>query len=289
MCASVQSLYHDISGGWDIEYVKRKGHFSMPANHFHDHYELYYLCEGERMYFVHDRSYRVKAGDLVLIDRQVLHKTSDTGMPDHERIVIYVQHEWLETAYPEDITLLTSPFKNDVPVLSLPVQQLPGLKRVIDEMVEELHQQPVGCAIRLRHAIIEVMLMAARALSLEGSSPPEAEPESPLHMKMIKVVQYLNDHYTDVLSLTAIAQQFAISSYYFSRIFKSTTGFAFSEYINLIRLKEAQRLLRETDLKITDIALKTGFDNFSHFGKAFKKMAGVPPRAYRDANKEFPK
>ena len=242
MSALVQSLYHDSSGGWDIDYVKRKGHFSMPANHFHNHYELYYLCEGERMYFVHDRSYRVKAGDLVLIDRQVLHKTSDTGMPDHERVVIYIQHEWIEAAYPEDIALLTSPFKRDVPVLSLPAEQLPALKRVIDDLVEEMNQQPLGCDIRLRHAIIELMLMAARALSLESHSPPAAEPDSPLHMKMIKVVQYLNDHYAETLSLTSIAQQFAISTYYLSRVFKSATGFAFSEYINLIRLKEAGRL-----------------------------------------------
>jgi len=106
-----------------------------------------------------------------------------------------------------------------------------------------------------------------------------------MHVRMIKVVQYLNDHYAEPLSLTAVAEQFAISTYYLSRTFKSATGFAFSEYINLLRLKEAQRLLRETDLKITDIALRTGFDNFSHFGKAFKKMAALSPRAYRSASR----
>ncbi|WP_229750488.1 helix-turn-helix domain-containing protein [Paenibacillus nasutitermitis] len=269
-----------------MDYVKRKGHFSMTANHFHPHYEVYYLCEGERMYFVKDRSYRVKAGDLVFIGRQVLHKTSDTGIPDHERIVISLRHEWLERAYPGETALLTEPFTRECPVVSLPARQFPELKRIISGIMKEMREQEAGYAVRLRHAMVELLLMAARAPGRNDEGPAvTGEEDSPMHVRMIKVVQYLNDHYAEPLSLTGVAQQFDISSYYLSRIFKSATGFAFTEYMNLLRLKEAQRLLRESGLQITEIALRTGFDNFSHFGKAFKKMAGLPPRAYRSANR----
>lgn len=285
MNASTRTSFQDPSGGWDIDNLKRKGHFSMTANHFHPYYELYYLCEGERMYFVKDRAYRVKAGDMVFIDRQVLHKTSDTGVPDHERIVINYQHEWLEQAYPHDAAILVETFRRDYPVVSLPAQQLPELKRVIAEIINEMRLQETGCAIRLRHAIIELLLIAVRAKSGDHGQPAPADHGSPMHIRMIKVVQFLNEHYAEPLSLTNVAKQFAISSYYLSRTFKSATGFAFSEYINLLRLKESQRLLRETDLKITDIALRTGFDNFSHFGKAFKKMAGLSPRSYRSGSR----
>jgi transcriptional regulator GlxA family with amidase domain len=72
-----------------------------------------------------------------------------------------------------------------------------------------------------------------------------------------------------------------MSPYYISRMFKEVTGFSFVHYLNLIRVKEAQRLLQRTEMKITDVALSVGFDNFSHFGKTFKSITQTTPREYR--------
>jgi transcriptional regulator GlxA family with amidase domain len=49
----------------------------------------------------------------------------------------------------------------------------------------------------------------------------------------------------------------------------------------MVRIREAQRLLRETELSITEIAERVGFDNYSHFGKMFKRITSVAPRDYR--------
>jgi AraC-like DNA-binding protein/mannose-6-phosphate isomerase-like protein (cupin superfamily) len=280
MAALFRHEFHDPSGHLYIEHIKRRGHFSMTANHFHNYYELYYLCEGDRMYFIRDRAYRVRAGDLVFIDRHVLHKTSDTGMPDHERIIVNVYPEWIEAAYSDHADLLLAPFRSEFPILTLPPQQLAAVRRIISEMSGEMQRQEPGCSISLRHAVIQLLLLSAR--SLAAGEPAQIEPVTPIHGKITKVVRFLNDHYAEPLSLTGVAEHFSMSPYYLSRIFKSTTGFAFSEYINLVRLKEAQRLLRETDDSVTEIAWRSGFENFSHFGKAFKKMAGVSPRAYRN-------
>jgi AraC-like DNA-binding protein len=273
-------IYNDASGRYIIDHVRRKGHFSMPVNHFHNHYELYYLCEGERMYFVQDRTYRVKAGNFVLIDRNVLHRTLDTGIPDHERMVIDIHPEWIEAFYPDYSEMLLEPFVRGIPVMSFPLAQMTHIKRIIAELSHEMLRQEPGYDIRLQHGVIELLLIAARCAKKDDPAPVEIQ--SPIHAKITKIVRYLNDHFTEALALPDLANRFTMSPYYLSRTFKSTTGFTYSEYLNLIRLKEAQRLLRETELKITEIALQTGFENFSHFGKAFKKMALLSPRAYRD-------
>ncbi|QGQ93841.1 AraC family transcriptional regulator [Paenibacillus psychroresistens] len=272
--------YADDSSGYNIDHVKRKGHFSMTVNHFHNHYELYYLCEGERLYFVQDRTYHVKAGNFVLVDRHVLHRTLDTGMPDHERMLINIEQEWIEASYPNHAAMLLKPFGQGIPVLSFPTAQLAHNQRLIDQISSEMLQQEPGYAIRLQHAVIELLISAARWTQTEDHNP--AELQSPAHAKITKIIRYLNDHFAEALNLPDLAARFSISPYYLSRTFKSTTGFTYSEYLNLIRLKAAQRLLRETELNITEIALQTGFENFSHFGKSFKKMALVSPRAYRD-------
>jgi transcriptional regulator GlxA family with amidase domain len=55
----------------------------------------------------------------------------------------------------------------------------------------------------------------------------------------------------------------------------------------LTRVKEAQRLLRESELTVSAVAERVGFDNFSHFGKTFKKISSVSPREYRKSMSQF--
>jgi hypothetical protein len=67
---------------------KAVGHFNMQSNHFHDQFELYYLLSGERNYFIKDRTYFVRKGNLIFINTNELHKTTDTGVPNHERVLL---------------------------------------------------------------------------------------------------------------------------------------------------------------------------------------------------------
>ena len=68
-----------------IEHVIRpETHFNMASKHYHDHFEIYYLVNGERYYFIENRTYHVKKGDIVLINKYLLHRTittENTNMP----------------------------------------------------------------------------------------------------------------------------------------------------------------------------------------------------------------
>lgn len=88
----------------------------------------------------------------------------------------------------------------------------------------------------------------------------------------------INESYAEPLSLQGLAERFYVSPYHLSRTFKEATGFTFTDYVNLTRIKEAQRLLRETALSVTEVAAASGFDNFSHFGKTFKNITLLTPR-----------
>ncbi|MNY59192.1 HTH-type transcriptional activator RhaR [compost metagenome] len=68
-------------------------------------------------------------------------------------------------------------------------------------------------------------------------------------------------------------------------MFKEVTGFGFSEYVNLTRVRQAQLLLKETGISVTAVSEQCGFGNFSHFGKIFKQLSGVSPREYRLFNR----
>ncbi|KQN96081.1 AraC family transcriptional regulator [Paenibacillus sp. Leaf72] len=262
-----------------IEYMKRSEPFTMPNDHFHDYYEIYYLLSGKRIYFVHDRSYPVEQGDLIFISRQVVHKTLYAGEASHERVIIHFDHHFPDTFTPELRELLLSPFEQHIHVLRLPRQEQLVMEQLIRRLLEEIQQCPPGYELYPPIAVTELLLHAARYLQKHEFVP--LSHATPMHAKITEIVRYINHHFSEEIRLSAIAEQFYISSYYLSRIFKEITGFSFSTYLTITRIKEAQRLLRETDQSITEIAAATGFDNFSHFGKTFKKVTRLSPRDYR--------
>lgn len=256
------------------------GFQSMPGNHFHHEYEIYYLFSGDRRYFIKDRTYIVQPGDLVLIRSNEVHKTSDNRMPDHERIVIYYEPVFFET-YPEEYkTMLLSVFAQDYPLLRLKLQDRLRAEELLLSLLQELLEKPPGFEMHIHNMASEVLLLAARASLKRGAVPPDEEVR-PTQRKITEIVRFINSQYMNPLDLEGLSAQFYISKSHLSRLFKETTGFYLTEYINITRIKEAQRLLRESRLSITEVAEQAGYDNFSHFGKMFKKLTGVSPRHYR--------
>lgn len=265
-----------------IEFNRISKVFSMATNHFHSEYEIYYLFSGDRFYFIKDRSYNIQPGDLVLIASDEVHKTSFNTLPYHERIVVYYKPEYFEGVPEEHRDLLLSVFQQEYPVLRLNLQERLQVEGMLISLLQELTDKPPGFPLHIGHMASELLLVTARAL-MKRETVPREEP-TPMQQKMTDIVRYINSHYGEPLDLDALSARFYISKSHLSRVFKETTGFGFSEYVNLTRIKEAQRLLRESEWSITEISAATGFDNFSHFGKTFKKLAGVSPRQYRNMN-----
>ena len=92
---------------------------------------------------------------------------------------------------------------------------------------------------------------------------------------------YIAEHYAEKLTLTSIANQFYISPYYLSRLFKKTINLSLIEYINGVRIKAAQNMIEKTNESISSVAEKTGFMTSAHFRRVFKDATGLSPQLYR--------
>lgn len=262
-----------MNGWFDIEQCKRTGHYTMPVNHFHDHYEIYYLLSGERFYFIHHQTHLVQAGDLVLIDRRLLHKTINTGVPDHERILVSFDEAFIDAAG------LCGVFRTGGPV----VRRLPGdpllAQELMQHMLRERQSGDTYSPLYIRSLLTQLLIACARAKQADRRAAAQGSP--PAYQSMSEIARYMNEQFAAPLTLSSVARRFGFSPAYVSRTFKQATGFSFVEYLNNVRVREAQRLLAETSWQVIRIAGEAGFQSIAHFGRVFKQISGRTPLQYR--------
>lgn len=93
---------------------------------------------------------------------------------------------------------------------------------------------------------------------------------------------YINKNYMNNISIELLSDLFYINKSYCSSLFKEKTGQNFVDYLNSIRIEQAKELLKNTDKKISRIAIESGYNNNKYFYRIFKKITGITPNEYRN-------
>ncbi|MFY9390717.1 MAG: AraC family transcriptional regulator [Limnochordia bacterium] len=267
-----------------FEFNRLQKQHDMQIFHFHDYYEIYYLVSGERDYFIDNRTYHVKPGNIVLINRGVIHRTIGSSPKGYERALFYYEKEFEEEInrrYPN--ARLFSVFNLDLHVFSLSEQDQQFVNEQILKIAKECLERPENHESYLEVLFIELLFYLKRCISDSLTAVPQVA--NPKMAKISDIIAFLNDNYMKRLSLPLITEKFFISTSCFTKTFKEATGFTFVEYLNNLRIKHAQYMLRGTDLTVSEIAERVGFDSVTHFGRVFKKYTGISPLAYRKDKK----
>lgn len=144
-----------------------------------------------------------------------------------------------------------------------------------------LNPQEIASALDMeRFLCIEELYASVCSLAhrlLSESRMPALLPDS----LSIRTARLIQEHYYEELDLTVIADRLHVNSSYLSHLFKRTMGVGLTQYITRIRIEQAQRLLRETDLKIAEIAKDVGLKDPRYFNTVFKRQTGMTPAVYR--------
>src|SRR5258706_4263495 len=147
---------------------------------------------------------------------------------------------------------------------------------ILDDIRRALERTPEGArpaALRLVRLLTPPV--AARTAGVRGGLAP---------WQKRKVDRYLREHLTDPIRLDDLAKQIPLSISYFVHSFKETFGETPHMYIIRLRVERAQKLMLETSDALSQIALACGFADQSHFCKAFRRVLGESPNAWRRRN-----
>lgn len=250
----------------------------MANYHYHGCYEIYYSLSGTRNLFYRDQFFRISKGDLVFINRLEPHRKSSTDTPLRERYLLYFNENIMDARH----QLLQDPhcpFQQGSPILSLSLHDQQYVEALLDNIYKEYFAERSHHLAFISGLLTELLVTAIRCNEQRINQPKEEKVH--IHPKVSKMIQYIQQHFMEPLTLDVLSSQFYISPYYLSRLFKSETGFSFLEYVAFVRMKEAQRLLLETEWNVERICGQVGYGNSAYFYKAFRKASGLSPVQFR--------
>ena len=254
-------------------YEKMKHPFmvSMPYMHYHDKHELYYLIEGSTKYFIEDELYTVNPGDFVFIPKNVYHKTTS----DAERILLFLDDseignnflKYIEEFSQNKHIVIKGKYQNKVSELLYKIEKEEQDKKKGYRDMQNLYMR-------------ELLVLLSRHREEELS-----EKVSPSLSLVQDVAKYITANFAEDLSLKRLSEEFAITPNYLSKQFKKLTDVALNDYINITRVSAAEKLLLSTNMNVTEVAMKCGFNDSNYFAAVFKKIKGITPKKYSMINK----
>jgi AraC-like DNA-binding protein len=263
-----------------IEYMKRTYSFNMKSDHFHDAFEIYYLLAGERNYYINNHIYTLKKGDLIFINKYDLHRTTVKNALTHERILLHFHEEFLITNHTEaTIAPQERIIQNESFLLRPSIREQELIENKLFAIIAETNDQKPQYVTYLQSLLIQLLIDIKRMKDMGHNQIDRKRNEK--QQKAYEILDYINEGYTQRLTLQEISEHLFMNTTYICRIFKQSTGFSVIEYINHLRIKQAQVLLSGTNLKVTEVAERSGFDSIAHFGRVFKQIVKTSPLQFR--------
>jgi len=151
----------------------------------------------------------------------------------------------------------------------------------LDEKAREIYLKTPVISRKKLDSVTTLLVIFAEHLSSKSNQiavqKSNAEP-----LVITRAKQYIEEHYTEDLSLGQVAKVTHTSVFYFCKLFKKATGINFTEFVSRIRIEKAKNLLLNPNLRVSEIAFEVGFQSLTHFNRVFKNLLGQSPSDYRD-------
>lgn len=250
--------------------------------HYHDFHKILILLSGDVTYCIEGRTYDLRPNDIVLVNSGEVHKPVIRSDAPYERIIIYVSPDYLNEYHDKenDLSLcLRQAMAEQSHVLRLHSSMNGKLGSAIRELDRSLEDKDFANELYHRILFLEFMIQLNRA-ALHNHI--EFIGDSTSNEKILAVLDYLNEHLTEDISIDELSSHFFLSRYYLMHTFKEQTGYTIGSYLSTKRLFLAKDLIAK-GTPITDVCYACGFRNYSTFSRAYKKSFGESPRDYRQS------
>lgn len=274
MLDAYKELTPVVYGENAIKYLKsgiRPGEGCFPM-HWHDRMELLYVESGELELYLGQEHEQVLKGQTAIISPGMLHRGSAGAAGVSYHAIMFDAEKFhngtaASKRYITPICNYKSGFCH--------VAGQPEIREAMERLLKALAGNEENNPLIAVGIIYEVIGLLYRYCA-SGQGLPHW-----IDKGFSGVVEYINASFAEKISARSISRKFGYNETYFCRRFKAATGITVMKYIQILRLEQAQKLLRNTDDEIGDIAWKCGFSDVGYFSNCFKKNFGYTPSGFR--------
>lgn len=264
---------------FDLQH-KRDFNLKDVALHHHDFYEIYFLITGDVTYLIESKIIHVMPGDILLIppgeQHQVLIRPE---MSVYERYVLWVNPHMIRQLSSQQSDLLSmlapaqSEYKNQ---LRLKPEARTVVQSLLESLSHERNSEDYGSDLLRVSLLVQLLVTVSRLLAQHGTQLDE---DTRMNRVVAQVINYVNLHYSEPLSLDLLAERFYVSKFHLSHEFNRQVGTSLYRYIQRKRLLIARQLLAKGQ-KPSNVCHTCGFCDYAGFYRAFRSEYGISPREY---------
>lgn len=246
----------------------------LSIQHTHHFTELFYVIRGEGYFLVDEQKEKVKQDDFIIVNPNVSHTEVGEKNSTLEYIVLGIDGlQFLndeQQGYYDFSIHNYEDYKHEI---------LFYLRTLVEEAQRKDDHFENICHNLLEILIINMLRRTNKSLLIEATQKVTKE------CKFIE--QYINEHYTEDITLQKLSELTYLNKYYIVHSFKKYKGLSPINYMIAKRIEEAQNLLTTTTMSLSKVAEALGFSSQSYFSQIFKKEVKVTPNQYRkNAEKE---
>lgn len=238
-----------------------------------DFVEISLIRSGISEYLIHDKKQIIRQGDMLIYNSGVVHDE----VPDMDASVgsYCIAIGGLHMPGLRENALIP----DDAGYVFPTGEHFEEMRTICEMMFKSLSSgQPRAEAFC--HTLMHALLVKALTVVAGKAAEKDEKVDEP-HVLGLRIKKYIDDHFAEPITLQSMSKALYISPYYLSHVFKEMSGYSPMQYLLRRRIGEAQTLLITSDLTITEIAGRVGYDTQSYFNLQFSKHVGMPPNQYR--------
>ena len=275
-----------LNDNFKIFHIRDKKDIKFEYHH-HDFSKIVILIDGDLTYYLEGKAYILKPWDILFVNKNEIHKPVVNPNKYYERIVIWLNPDFMAKYAQGNNNLLKCfevAIKNNYNLLRLNMKSIDIIKNLIQDIQNCNNSNEFGSEILKESLFVQLMVLMNR---LFLNSDKNRDIEDIQYDKTIEgVLNYINSNLENDLSIDTIASEFFISKYYLMRKFKNQIGSSIHNYVVQKRLILARSLISD-GLSMSSVCSRCGFNDYSSFVRAFKKVYGVSPSNYNPTIHNF--
>lgn len=259
--------------------------FSVATHsHLHEAVEMIYVTAGNHDFYINEQHYLVKQGDLMLFRSNTVHEIVSRETDWNRYYVLMIKPSVLYELASKDRAaeyLLRLVLEGGKCHWTREELENSPIREAFEKQINLFTSSDPCRDLSLKIGGFQIVLEILRDIFQNEDEPEGLKGNGENVARIYQTIYYINRHYAEDIDAQKCCTALNVSYSYFSRSFKAITGKSFKEYLNFVRVNQAERMLLSTNKSIMDVAFDCGFNNVSYFIKVFKQWKGSTPLSYR--------